>query len=437
MNFRDVLKLSLDNLWRRRWRTVLTTLGVAIGTISVIIMLSLGYGLKGSLEEEINSYGSVNDIVLTYNGDSEDMYFFESRVEEFEQLDYVKAVTPELTCITFLYEGKWEVYAELRGLPKEKLQEIEVGEGRIPDSDSGQLELIIGNQMILEVHDVNTGEYPYWDNNGELADMDFLGGNVRTVFFQNSFDGNYSLSREKKIPIVGMVAGDENTYGTYCYGAMCDIDILKSYLEKNYRGQVIPGQPVDKNGAPYKELVYTSLTLSITDSRHVEEAVEYFRSMGYIVSSNAEWLEENNNIFSIVQLILGGIGAVALLVAAIGITNTITMSIYERRKEIGIMKVLGCDIENIGAMFVTEAGFIGFIGGAVGVALSYMISYVINMVGGDMMAYAIGVSGKLSVIPMWLPFVGVGFAILIGVMAGYFPSRKATKISALAAIRNE
>lgn len=436
MNFRDILKLSIDNLWRRRWRTVLTVMGVSIGTISVIIMLSLGYGLKASMEEEINSYGSINDITLTYGGSDEDMYFFESKVAEFAELDFVKAASPELTAIAYMTEGRWEVPVEIRGLSPDKLSQIEVGEGRIPDASGGELELIIGNQTICEVYDVNTGEYPYWDSN-ELADMDFMGGNVKTRLFQNSFDGNYSFSREKKIPIVGMVAGDENTYGQYCYGAMCDISALKNYLEKNYRGQVIPGQPVDKNGAPYKELVYTNLVLTINSSQQVEDAVEYFRNMGYVVSSNAEWLEENNNIFSIVQLVLGGIGAVALLVAAIGITNTITMSIYERRKEIGVMKVLGCDIENIGAMFVTEAGFIGFIGGIIGIILSYLISAAVNLVAGDMMAYAIGVTGKLSVIPYWLPFVGVGFAILIGVVAGYFPARKATRISALAAIRNE
>ena len=79
--------------------------------------------------------------------------------------------------------------------------------------------------------------------------------------------------------------------------------------------------------------------------------------------------EQSRNI----QLVLGGIGAVSLFVAAIGIANTMMMSIYERTKEIGIIKVLGCALQNIREMFLMEAGFIGFLGGVIGVVLSYII----------------------------------------------------------------
>ena len=101
-----------------------------------------------------------------------------------------------------------------------------------------------------------------------------------------------------------------------------------------------------------------------------------------------------------IQLVLGGIGAVSLFVAAIGIANTMMMSIYERTKEIGIIKVLGCDMNNIRTMFLLEAGFIGFFGGLVGLILSETISFVINMVaaGADGSGYYSGI----SYIPVWL-----------------------------------
>lgn len=130
---------------------------------------------------------------------------------------------------------------------------------------------------------------------------------------------------------------------------------------------------------------------------------------------------------------LGGIGAVSLFVAAIGITNTMMMSIYERTKEIGVMKVLGCDLRNIRTLFLMEAGFIGLIGGIIGLVLSFTISAVMNKLAQASEEYMNGI----SYIPLWLIGLSLIFAILVGMIAGFFPARRAMKLSPLAAIRNE
>ena len=143
-------------------------------------------------------------------------------------------------------------------------------------------------------------------------------------------------------------------------------------------------------------------------------------------------MESTQKQYANIQAMLGGIGAVSLLVAAIGITNTMMMSIYERTKEIGVMKVLGCDMRNIQAMFLIEAAYIGFFGGVVGLALSYIISAVINKV-----VSASGSMSSLSYIPPWLAVAALIFSVIIGMLAGFFPSRRAMKLSPLAAIRNE
>ena len=105
--------------------------------------------------------------------------------------------------------------------------------------------------------------------------------------------------------------------------------------------------------------------------------------------------------FAMIQAVLGGIGAVSLLVAAIGIANTMMMSIYERTKEIGVIKVLGCSLKNIRQMFLLEAGFIGLIGGVIGNILSLMMSFVVNKVVGSMGA-EMGMTDVISYIPPWL-----------------------------------
>ena len=246
----------------------------------------------------------------------------------------------------------------------------------------------------------------------------------------------------KRVPIkvTGVTAGTVDTYTEYSYYCYTRIDDLKDFFKKNYSlNEVIPGQPTDKNGKPYRDLKYSQLTVKVDESSNVETVLEEIQSMGYRADANKEWLEEIEKEFMIIEAVLGGIGAVAMLVAAISIANTMTMSIYERTKEIGVMKVLGCGLGNIRSMFLAEAAFIGFLGGVVGVVFSYTLSFVLNKVApsvvGDSMGIAEGTN--ISVIPFWLVLLAIAFSTVIGMIAGFFPAQRATKLSPLAAIRNE
>ncbi len=171
---------------------------------------------------------------------------------------------------------------------------------------------------------------------------------------------------------------------------------------------------------------------------NVTELTTWLKDSGYNAYSSAEWIQQELDTMNMIQAVLGAIGAVAMLVAAISITNTMMMSIYERTKEIGVMKVLGCDIRNIQGLFLMEAGFIGFIGGVVGVGFSYGLSLVINgLVAGSEATANMGITGAICRIPLWLSPLAIVFAIVIGMIAGFIPSLRAMRLSPLAAIRNE
>jgi ABC-type antimicrobial peptide transport system permease subunit len=136
--------------------------------------------------------------------------------------------------------------------------------------------------------------------------------------------------------------------------------------------------------------------------------------------------------------VLGGIGAVSLFVAALGITNTMVMSIYERTREIGVMKVLGAELPVIKKLFLFEAGMIGFFGGLLGLVLSYLISWLVNSVGVSLFNIGWGeTTGGISFIPLWLSGAALVFATVVGIAAGFYPALRAMHLSALEAIRNE
>ena len=138
----------------------------------------------------------------------------------------------------------------------------------------------------------------------------------------------------------------------------------------------------------------------------------------------------------LIQAVFGGIGLISLLVAAIGIANTMMMSVYERTREIGIMKVMGASLADIRAMFLVESATIGLLGGLLGLVLSLAVSAILNSTLGAQVAGE-GGSASLSVVPVWLMAGAVLFAALIGTVAGMVPAQRAMRLSPLAAMRAE
>ena len=473
MRWSDLLRMSISSLRRRKLRTFLTILGVVIGTASIVVMISLGLGLQQSMYEEVEQSGGTTSITVTgkdsggmmygYSGMSSDeesqKYITDDVIKELKNIDHVKSAEPVLSVSAIALKGKYEGYLELTGMTPEGLKalnlELEEG-GKLPDPNSAQLELVYGNTVITNFYDKASGS-GYWDS-GELPDIDLNKDSVFLILDQDGYyqsqgaaadfgggdvqsggeGGTASAKTPPKKHVVsasGVLKGGPDTYTVNSYMTFCDIDKLRTYLEKEFRGRAIPGQPTTKSGKPYSKFVYSSARVQADDMENVELVSDMIRAMGYNVSSNIEYIDSMKKQFAMVQAVLGGIGAVSLFVAAIGIANTMMMSIYERTKEIGVMKVIGCSLGNIRQMFLLEAAFIGLAGGVIGNLLSFLMSAAINvLVQGSEMGM---LAGGISYIPPWLVLISLGFATLVGTAAGYFPARRAMKLSPLAAIRNE
>lgn len=446
MRFLDMLRMSGSNLWKRKIRTFLTVLGVIIGTAAIVVMISIGLGLNKATLEQMEAYGSMTTITVypSYNSSEiTSQYLSESVVEQIQEMNHVEVVSPVLQVSVLAFSGKYMAWLQIQGMDVNALAQlgIEVGEGELPSSDDKELKLLYGNTVLTDFYEKSTNAY-YWET-GEVPDVDLMNDNIFIIFDQEAY-WNYmypsegtSAAKPKKylIPTSGVMAGGIEDWSNYSYYVLCDINQLTAQLKQIFKNKPIPGQPTTKSGKPYKEFYYNQVYVNVDDMNNVTDVQKQINELGYQTSSNMEWVEYSQKQYSYIQAVLGGIGAVALFVAAIGITNTMMMSIYERTKEIGIMKVLGCNMRNIQSMFLLEAAFIGFIGGVFGVGLSYLISMIINKVsaGGSFF----GVSTGMSYIPAWLSLGGIGFAIVVAAAAGFFPSLRAMKLSPLAAIRNE
>lgn len=447
MRFLDLLTMSVNNLRRRKLRTALTVLGVIIGVASVVIMVSLGIGLNALMLEQYASYGDMTTVTVYSNSyyggskseDPESQFLTDEVMKQFERLDHVKGVSPMLNTYVIMKQGAYETNVSITGVSREYLEKIPLGEGHLPEGD--EMKLIYGNMVIQRFRNSKTGA-GYWDT-GELADIDYMNKPMFVVFDMNAYyqsqNGGETQTKPPKkymINAAGVVEGGMEDYNNYCYSVYTDIESLKTMLKQIFKKNPIPDQPTNKKGKPYPYFIYEQAVVFVDDMANVTDVQQTLIDMGYQADSQMQWIEQSQQTYDVIQLVLGGIGAISLFVAAIGIANTMMMSIYERTKEIGVIKVLGCDMGNIRNMFLIESGFIGFMGGVIGLLISFTVSFVMNNylgIGQIMM----GIDGDISRIPLWLAASAIGFAILVGMVAGFFPSLRAMKLSPLAAIRNE
>ncbi len=451
MKFLDLLRMSSSNLWKRKVRTILTVLGVVIGVASIVVMISLGLGLSRSLMEQYESYGSLTQITVyepwSYGGDSsqEVQRLDDELIETIKNMEHVKAVYPTMQISAMARYGAYECYLNITAMPIEALEtlSIEVGEGSLPSKADNELKFFYGSQVLQDFSNSKTGA-GYWST-GELPDIDLMNDPIFIIFDMDAYwqsqwnDTETPVAPPKKylIETCGVEQTSEDGWTRYGWYTMCDIDKLIPELKRIFKNKPIPGQPTTKTGKPYKEIFYNRLTIDVDKMDNVTAVQSVLTEMGYDASSNAEWIESEQKTLGYVQMVLGGIGAVSLFVAAIGITNTMMMSIYERTKEIGVMKVLGCDLRNIRSLFLLEAGFIGFIGGIIGLILSYTLSIVINRIASGAESGMVAPGSSISYIPFWLAGMSLVFAVLVGMIAGFFPALRAMRLSPLAAIRTE
>lgn len=437
MKWTDLIRLSFTNLWRRKTRTILTMIGTMIGTASIVVMVSLGIGINQGYIDSMAATGELTNITVnsqTYYGGGGMMYdggtgtnkavkLDDALVRKLSQLDHVTVVSPQLDLYNLtLGTGKLQSYYSLTAINPDAVEALglKVSEGsgfsKSPSHDT--IEILLGENVKSSFRNPKSNR---WDDT--VPDVDWLNAKYTLTLrdYNNADSDGNPKTYEFKARVVGIIpdSGGNGSYNMYC-----STDQMKAILKKYKKVFTSNGMKIDE---------YPTLLVKADDFKNTLAVQDKLKEMGLSCWSMADMINQMQESSRSLQLMLGGIGGVAMLVAAISICNTMLMSIYERTREIGVMKVLGCKMSKIGAMFLTEAGIIGLGGGILGLSISYILSWVINTV---IAAHGAGDTFR-SVIPFYLAVGALVFSILVGVLAGLYPSQRAMRLSALAAIRNE
>jgi ABC-type lipoprotein export system ATPase subunit/ABC-type lipoprotein release transport system permease subunit len=422
---RDLVRSAWDNLRRRPVRNVLTASGVLIGIVTLVAMVSFGVGVQEEVNRNFEALGLENVFISPTFPEEDDAFdpFGIARPEQpltpetaaaFRNLPEVQSVTPVLNLppsieISLSYadkalpvrlSGDFGTGSRGPGMPSppEMLAGVSLGEG-----DTQGLTLIEGlADQLLE-------------DSGQGYD-DLVNQPVTLTIRLPRGEMKEFTSR-----IVGVESGRSET--TIVLGLAERVEIKAWWY----------GRPDTLQTDGYDMLVVRAV-----DQLAVPAVLETAENMKLEAQSLGAILEIANRVLAIMQALLGSVGGLALLVATLGVANTMMMAIYERTREIGVLKALGATSREVRRMFTADAVLLGLIGGFVGVILGTLLGRLVDWVGHLYLESkgVIGI-GQMSIVPPWLAIGALIFAAFIGVLGGLYPAARAARQDPVVALKHE
>jgi putative ABC transport system permease protein len=438
MNFLEIVSFVFENVKRQKGRVFLTSLGVTIGSASIILLIALVGGLQKLATDQFTSivdlstievFSSMGGGVSGFRGmiggtvrtgsEAEVVPITEDVIDDIALIDNVSNVIPKQSVSgssTLLYQ-KYEGQVSLTGVAVEDLSELGLSLA------GGDLRLKSGS-IFLGAFVTEDMFRPNYSGSDAILTTDLTSRQVKIKVTKNMAGGGSAKTFRYRVAGILDESGGRSDYAVYIH--MNDADTIVSWIN---------GEQIDHNSDGY-----SSLTVIVEEQGYISAVSNEITGMGFQAMTFQTILESVNSLFVIMQFIFGGVGAITLVVAAIGIANTMTMAILERTKEIGLLKALGATNQDILSIFIGEAAFIGLIGGIGGTIIGLLLGAVINIIAGPFLQGQ-AVAGADTVnavfIPLYLPLLALIFSAIIGSLSGLYPALRAQSMQPVVALKYE
>ncbi|MBI4926422.1 MAG: ABC transporter permease [Anaerolineae bacterium] len=437
MRLIDLLALIFYNLSRRKGRVALTAVGVVIGTAAVVLLVALATGLQRNATQQFASIADLTLITVmpqydmgpvmmgggggggSVDGSSNIKQLTNQAREEIAAMEGVQTVIARdsMRVGARIKVGRLETYPYTFAMDTTDFSQLGY------ELLDGTLDLKRGEALMGETAAKSFSDPMWRPGQPQPEQPELLGQQVRLILQRWTQDGTM-VEKTVSVRIVGIL---KERRAETDFAMVVRMDDLTAWNEWGM------GKRINRNKEGYEQFM-----VKATDSRDTTRLAEEITQMGYQAYTPQSFVEGINNFYTIIQIVFGGIGAIALLVAAIGIANTMTMAILERTREIGLMKAIGATNRNVMSIFLGEAAGIGLVGGIGGVVLAWVAAQVINLLAAGYLASQAAQiggesTGQAAYIAPWLPIFALVFATLVGLISGLYPAlRAATMIPVLA-----
>lgn len=444
MKLLDLVRLILGNLSRRKARVGLTAIGVVIGTAAVVILVSLAIGLQRNANEQLFGIGDLTQIQVMPAFDMEGgpvvvrpgvggqdgggqpqptRLLTNSALEELSAVLGVASVIPR----DYLMAGIIVKYQKLEGgVGVIGVDTADLAELGLNATEGGtELErnsVVIGAMVPSNFYDprIRPGQEP-------PPPPQLYGQQIQIIALKYDDQGN-EIRKTLSVRVTGVLQETRGESDWTMYFPLEQVRALNEWAQ---------GRRIN-----YNKDGYGQVTVKVQDVEQVLDISEQITEMGFQAFTPQSFVEGINNFYVILQFIFGGVGAIALLVAAIGIANTMAMSILERTREIGLMKAVGATNRDVLAIFLGEAAGIGFLGGLGGVIIGWLAGQGINVIALVYLANQAGQQGGMPpsvavYTPFWLPLFALIFSTIIGMISGLYPALRAATMIPVIALKYE
>ena len=392
----DSLKLSTRMFQTRPARTWLTILGIGVGIAAVVVLVGLGYGLQGILLEKI-VFGEALLSLNVMTPPSKVVVIDYDMLDEFANIDNVEAVSPLASFSSLIKFKKLAGNILLQGVetPYFNYAGVVAKEGEL--FGKNETDKIVLSSAVLKLF--------------ELEPANIIGEKVKFKVFvpiSNEADDTQEVALNKEYTVKGIVEDEASLF---------------AYI------------PLSEFTANFKIPYFEKARVKVASNDFLNAAEEAIIGKGFVVTSLSKTVDQANKIFRGIQVALAVFGGIALIVSAIGMFNTMTVTLLERTKEIGIMRTIGGSPMTIKILFLTESVIMGFLGGLMGIAIGVGGGLSINFLLNSIAVRMGGTAIALFRFPiLFLVFIAI-FSAVMGFLTGLFPSQRASKLNPLDAIR--
>ncbi|MGP4078395.1 ABC transporter permease [Pseudalkalibacillus sp. R45] len=452
MRFKDQFQFVRKNMKKNKTRIFMTVLATAMGCAFLIVLASVGFGLQKSIVEEITQDRLMTEIQVhgkEMNGEEGINGITMEDINYFESVDHVKTVTRrqqvEQQGDFRLGEYRTEGTPVVVDYPSETKAGFELSEGRLPASDD---EVVIGYDFANSLAKWNGEEPPPLNEDGTVKEGNAYDGELigKTLDMKvMKYEDGEEKSKIIQLKVVGVGKKptrewmrDQNVF--ISEKVLADIEAFTG----TPNGMIVtPDIPEEHRPSleNREERVYNQVAIFADDTENVKAISEELKEKNYFTYSVVNEMEQINLVFLIVKSGLIFIGTIAILIASIGIYNTMTMAVTERAPDIGIMKAIGANPSTIKRIFLIESSYIGLLGAFFGTIVAYLITFAVNWALPIILSNAFGepIPGdfKFSHIPWTLPLICVSICLLVTIISGHRPAKRATKVDVLKAMRRE